>query len=51
MRAVCWQGIGEVGVENVADPRILNPRDAIVKVSRPRSAAPICIFTMAMCPA
>ncbi len=33
MRAVCWQGIGEVGVENVADPRILNPRDAIVKVS------------------
>ncbi len=33
MRAVCWQGVGKVGVENVPDPRIINPRDAIVKVS------------------
>ena len=33
MRAVCWQGIAEVGVENVPDPQILNPRDAIVKVT------------------
>jgi threonine dehydrogenase-like Zn-dependent dehydrogenase len=33
MRAVCWQGIGKVGIENVADPEILNPRDAIVRVT------------------
>jgi threonine dehydrogenase-like Zn-dependent dehydrogenase len=33
MRAVCWQGIGQVGVENVPDPHLINPRDAIVKVS------------------
>ena len=33
MRAVCWQGVGKVGVENVPDPRILNPRDAIVRVT------------------
>jgi threonine dehydrogenase-like Zn-dependent dehydrogenase len=33
MRAVCWQGICEVGVENVPDPTLLNPRDAIVKVT------------------
>ena len=34
MKAVCWQGIGKVGVEHVPEPRILNPRDAIVKVTR-----------------
>jgi threonine dehydrogenase-like Zn-dependent dehydrogenase len=34
MKAVCWQGIHKVGVETVPDPRILNPRDAIVKVTK-----------------
>jgi threonine dehydrogenase-like Zn-dependent dehydrogenase len=33
MKAVCWQGIGKVGVETVPDPEILNPRDAIIKVT------------------
>ncbi|HEY8539470.1 MAG TPA: zinc-dependent alcohol dehydrogenase [Steroidobacteraceae bacterium] len=33
MKAVCWQGIGKVGVEDVPDPHIINPRDAIVKVT------------------
>ncbi|HEX7113990.1 MAG TPA: zinc-dependent alcohol dehydrogenase [Steroidobacter sp.] len=33
MKAVCWHGVREVGVEEVPDPRILNPRDAIVKVT------------------
>jgi threonine dehydrogenase-like Zn-dependent dehydrogenase len=33
MRAVCWQGVCAVGVEEVPDPEIINPRDAIVKVS------------------
>ncbi|HKQ15409.1 MAG TPA: zinc-dependent alcohol dehydrogenase [Steroidobacteraceae bacterium] len=33
MRAVCWHGVRDVSVEQVPDPGILNPRDAIVKVS------------------
>jgi threonine dehydrogenase-like Zn-dependent dehydrogenase len=32
MRAVCWCGSGRVQVDRVADPKILNPRDAIVRV-------------------
>ncbi len=32
MRAVCWHGPRDVRVERVPDPRILNPRDAIVRV-------------------
>jgi threonine dehydrogenase-like Zn-dependent dehydrogenase len=33
MRATCWSGRNTVQVETVPDPRILNDRDAIVKVS------------------
>lgn len=33
MKAVTWCGKYEVGVDNVPDPRILNPRDAIVRVT------------------
>ena len=33
MKAVCWQGIHEVGVETVPDPHLINPRDAIIKVT------------------
>jgi threonine dehydrogenase-like Zn-dependent dehydrogenase len=33
MRAVCWHGVGEVRVEHVPDPSLLNPRDAIVRVT------------------
>jgi threonine dehydrogenase-like Zn-dependent dehydrogenase len=33
MRAVCWSGTTNVRVEEVPDPRILNPRDAIVRVT------------------
>jgi threonine dehydrogenase-like Zn-dependent dehydrogenase len=33
MKAVCWQGTNKVGVETVPDPKILNPRDAIVKIT------------------
>jgi len=33
MKALCWQGTNSVAVERVPDPRILNPRDAIVRVS------------------
>ncbi|MCW5851983.1 MAG: glutathione-dependent formaldehyde dehydrogenase [Anaerolineae bacterium] len=38
MKALCWIDKHEVRVEDVPDPRILNPRDAIVKVT----AACIC---------
>ncbi len=34
MRAVCWNGKTDITVENVPDPRILNPRDAILRVTR-----------------
>jgi threonine dehydrogenase-like Zn-dependent dehydrogenase len=34
MKAVCWYGAADVRVEAVADPEILNPRDAIVRVTR-----------------
>ena len=33
MRAVCWQGTRDIQVETVPDPKILNPRDAIVKIT------------------
>jgi threonine dehydrogenase-like Zn-dependent dehydrogenase len=33
MRAVCWHGAGDVRVETTPDPKILNPRDAIVRVT------------------
>ena len=33
MRANCWYGVHDVRVEQVPDPKILNPRDAIVRIS------------------
>ncbi len=33
MKAVCWMGKQNMQVHNVPDPRILNPRDAIVRVT------------------
>ncbi len=33
MKALCWYGTGDVRVESVPDPQILNPRDAIVKIT------------------
>ena len=38
MKAVCWYGANDVRVETVSDPKILNPRDAILKVT----SATIC---------
>ncbi len=34
MKALCWQGKYKVGVEQVSDPVILNPRDAILRVTQ-----------------
>lgn len=33
MKALCWHGALDVRVDNVPDPKILNPRDAIVKIT------------------
>src|SRR5215203_2035021 len=33
MRAVCWEGTNKIGVQRVPDPTIVNPRDAIVRVT------------------
>ena len=33
MRALCWNGVNKVEVENVPDPKILNDRDAIVQIT------------------
>jgi threonine dehydrogenase-like Zn-dependent dehydrogenase len=34
MKALCWFGKNDVRVENVPEPKILNPRDAIIKITR-----------------
>jgi threonine dehydrogenase-like Zn-dependent dehydrogenase len=34
MRAVCWHGKEDIRVDTVPDPEIVNPRDAVVRVSR-----------------
>jgi threonine dehydrogenase-like Zn-dependent dehydrogenase len=33
MKAVCWHGTGDVRVDTVADPEILDPRDIIIQVT------------------
>ena len=33
MKALCWHGAMDVRVDTVPDPKILNPRDAIIKIT------------------
>jgi threonine dehydrogenase-like Zn-dependent dehydrogenase len=33
MKALCWYGINDVRIEDVPEPKILDPRDAIVKIT------------------
>jgi threonine dehydrogenase-like Zn-dependent dehydrogenase len=33
VKALCWEGVNEVSVEQVPDPQILNKQDAILKVT------------------
>ena len=33
MKALCWNGKKDVAVETVPDPQILNPRDAIIRIT------------------
>ena len=34
MKALCWHGTGDVRIDNVPDPKIQDPRDAIVRITR-----------------
>ena len=34
MKAACWMGRKNVQVVDVPDPKIINPRDAIVRITR-----------------
>ena len=42
MKAVCWMGKKKMEVQTVDDPRILNPRDCIVRIT----ATAICGLAM-----
>ena len=33
MKANCWNGVTDLRIENVPDPQLLNPRDAIIKIT------------------
>ncbi len=33
MKAVCWMGTKAIEVQNVPEPKVLNPRDAIVRIT------------------
>ncbi|HEY8598045.1 MAG TPA: zinc-dependent alcohol dehydrogenase [Thermomicrobiales bacterium] len=33
MRALCWHGVNDLRVDTVPDPEIINPRDAILRVT------------------
>ncbi len=34
MKALLWEGVNKLGVEQVPDPRLVNDQDVIVKVAR-----------------
>jgi threonine dehydrogenase-like Zn-dependent dehydrogenase len=34
MKALCWNGVHDVRVETVPDPEIINPRDAVIRITR-----------------
>src|ERR1700712_261376 len=34
MKAVCWMGKESMKVQNVPDPEIINPKDAIIRITR-----------------
>lgn len=33
MKAVTWQGVGDMRVDRVPDPELINPRDAVIRVT------------------
>jgi threonine dehydrogenase-like Zn-dependent dehydrogenase len=47
MKALCWMGSGKTEIQSVNDPEILNPHDAVIKVTRTAICGPTCIYSMA----
>jgi len=47
MRALCCNGINDLRVEDVPDPTIVNPRDAIVRVILTTRAGATCTSSTA----
>ena len=33
MRALCWHGSGDVRIDKIEDPRIIDPRDALIRIT------------------
>ena len=50
MKAVVWHGKRDVSVDQVPDPTIEEPTDAIVRITSRASAAPTCISTRCSAP-
>ena len=50
MKALVYHGPGERAWEDVPDPVILEPTDAIVRIDSRRSAAPTCTSSRVTCP-
>ncbi|MCY1014120.1 alcohol dehydrogenase catalytic domain-containing protein [Nannocystis pusilla] len=44
MRAICWHGPRDVRLDRVPDPTILDPGDAIVRITATRSASDLHVF-------
>jgi hypothetical protein len=40
MKAVCWMGTSNVETLTVADPKLMNPHDAIIKITRTVRVSP-----------
>ncbi len=40
MKAVVWHGIGDIRLDEVPDPRIEAPTDAVIRLTASASAAP-----------
>ena len=48
MRALYWNGVNDLRVGTVKDPEIVNPHDAILRVSLSRPAARTCTSSTAI---
>lgn len=33
MKALCWYGVGDIRYESVPDPKIINPRDIVIRIT------------------
>ena len=50
MKAVCWYGANDVRVETVPDPKIINPRELLLKSRQQQFAVLIYTFITATSP-